>query len=228
MRIRAGARPKGRENRGRCRPISGVITPHAGIGRNRIFSQALYEPPGAYDFPGKGVGGIRVHLYWSFKGPLRVLSRTGSMVAVTIHTALMVEDDASYARFVTASIAKANLPMKVHHVPNLAEAMRYLQGEQTYADREAYPFPTIVLLDVNLSGESGFPVLSWLQQNGYLQDDKVRVVMLTASGRSEDIQQALELGATSYMIKSPLPGRLTELLAKFAGSTGSTPPEAGA
>jgi response regulator of citrate/malate metabolism len=40
--------------------------------------------------------------------------------------------------------------------------------------------------------------------------------MLTATSRSEDIQQALELGALSYRVKSPSADNVTTLLAKFA------------
>jgi DNA-binding response OmpR family regulator len=76
--------------------------------------------------------------------------------------------------------------------------------------------PAVILLDINLAPGSGFPILRWLRDHGHLADEKIRVVMLTSSDRTEDVQQALKLGALSYLVKSPFPDTVTKLLAKFA------------
>jgi DNA-binding response OmpR family regulator len=131
-------------------------------------------------------------------------------------TLLLVEDDPVYAEFIISSLAKSGLPFNPRHIPTLDQALAYLRGEAPYHDRTAYPMPAVVLLDIILSAGSGFPILRWLQEHGKRDKEQTRVVMLTASNRSRDIQQALELGALSYLVKSPLADNVTSLLAKFA------------
>ena len=131
-------------------------------------------------------------------------------------TVLLVEDDPIYAEFVISSVREAALPFKVRHVKDLEEALAYVRGDPPFADRVGCPMPAIVLLDLALSGTSGFPVLRWLQENGKLQNQATRVVIMTGSDRTEDVQQALTLGALSYLVKSPFPGSIIGLLGKFA------------
>ena len=49
-------------------------------------------------------------------------------------------------------------------VSNGEEAIRYLKGEDTYADRSRFPFPNLVLLDLDMPKLTGFEVLSWLRR----------------------------------------------------------------
>src|SRR5436190_1659617 len=93
-------------------------------------------------------------------------------------TVLMVEDDPVYAEFVISSVGRAGLPFEVRHVSSVDDALAYVRGEGVYEDRAAHPMPEIVLLDINLGQKRGFPVLRWLRENGYLEEEKVRVVML--------------------------------------------------
>src|SRR5206468_3309869 len=104
---------------------------------------------------------------------------------------LIVEDDPTYAAFISSSLGDARLGLRLHHVSTLNDALAYVRGQPPYTDRAAHPFPAIVLLDINLSHDNGFPVLKFLNDHGYLKDEKTRVIMLTASGRPEDIRQAL-------------------------------------
>ena len=42
------------------------------------------------------------------------------------------------------------------------EVISYLKGEGIYADREKYPFPILLLLDLKMPKINGFQVLEWL------------------------------------------------------------------
>jgi len=132
------------------------------------------------------------------------------------NTLLLVEDDPLYAEFLLSSIAKTALPFTLKHVSTLDQALSYVRGDSPYADRLLHPMPAVVLLDINLGGNSGFPLLRWLQEHGQLENEKIRVVMLTASDRAEDIHQGLKFGALSYVLKSPLPDSVINLLARLA------------
>jgi CheY-like chemotaxis protein len=61
--------------------------------------------------------------------------------------------------------------------------------------------PDVVLLDVNMPGMNGFEVLSALRNEAIFRH--LPVVMLTTSTRQEDVDQAYELIASSYLVKQP-------------------------
>ena len=71
--------------------------------------------------------------------------------------------------------------------------------------------PTLVLLDVMMPGISGLEVLRQLRASKRSQVSQTPVIMITAKSQSTDIDEALELGATSYIIK---PFRADALLEK--------------
>jgi CheY-like chemotaxis protein len=130
-------------------------------------------------------------------------------------TLLIIEDDPIYAGFISSSITDSRLPVNLHHVSTVEAALAYLRGEPPYDDRLAYPLPAIVLLDLNLVQQRGFPVLTYLRENGHLEKGKVRVVMLTASSNPKDLDEAMQSGATSYLIKSPIRSTIIQLVGKF-------------
>jgi DNA-binding response OmpR family regulator len=60
--------------------------------------------------------------------------------------------------------------------------------------------PDLILLDLILPKKHGFEVLKELKE-----DDKTKnlpVIILTNLGQAEDVEQALSLGATTYLVKS--------------------------
>ena len=128
---------------------------------------------------------------------------------------LLVEDDAIYAQFILSALRKSALPLRLNHCTDVDQALAYLRAEPPYSDRAAHPMPDIVLLDVTLGASSGFPVLHWLQENGHLQNEKIRVVILSSSSRTEHLQEALRFGAISYLVKSPTAENVIGLLAKW-------------
>ena len=128
---------------------------------------------------------------------------------------LIVEDDPIYAEFIRSSIVQARLPLNLRHVSTLDEALAYLRGDAAYNDRAAHPMPAIILLDILLGQARGFPVLTYLAENGLLDNEKISVILLTASERPEDLQESLHLGAISYLVKSPFASTITSLVQKF-------------
>ena len=130
-------------------------------------------------------------------------------------TILVVEDDPIYAEFIRSSLVTAGLPVILQHVSTLEQAIAYTKGEKPYNDRSVYPLPRIVLLDLHLSTHHGFPFLRFLRDNGFLENQKTRVIMLTASSRTEDLQEALRLGAISYLVKNPIASTIINVVSNF-------------
>ncbi len=96
------------------------------------------------------------------------------------------------------------------------EAIRYLSGEGKYEDREQFPIPAAVLLDLSLPGKSGFEVLEWLESQLSLRG--IPVIVLTAADDHEAIQKAFSLGATRYLFKPVNEDLLKEALEDVLGA----------
>jgi two-component system response regulator MtrA len=59
----------------------------------------------------------------------------------------------------------------------------------------------LVLLDVMMPGKSGLEVLDQIRNGSQKKTHEIPVVMMTAKSTIEDIDEALTLGATSYIVK---------------------------
>ena len=59
--------------------------------------------------------------------------------------------------------------------------------------------PSIVFLDINMPGVSGFDVLGFLKREPRLS--KVPVIFVTSDDQPETSQRAIEAGADAYIIK---------------------------
>jgi CheY-like chemotaxis protein len=121
-------------------------------------------------------------------------------------TVLYVEDSAdNFVLFKLASM-KCGTPFSLQRTPDGEQAIAYLSGTGAYADREEYPFPDLVLLDLKMPRLDGFEVLRWIWTNPATKT--LPVVVLAGSSFRADIRRALELGANSYAAK---PAKFEEL-----------------
>lgn len=68
--------------------------------------------------------------------------------------------------------------------------------------------PDLVILDIMMPKMNGFEVLKVMKQDENLS--KVPVIVLTAKGGENDLQEGLKLGADIFLTKPFSPGRLIE------------------
>lgn len=122
---------------------------------------------------------------------------------------LLVEDNESHALLVRRAFAKAQIANPLQVVGDGDKAVEYLAGTGAYADRERYPLPVLMLLDLKLPRRSGLEVLAWLREQPGLC--RLPVVVLTSSKESPDINRAYELGVNSYLVKQVSFEGLTEI-----------------
>lgn len=87
------------------------------------------------------------------------------------------------------------------------KALDGVSGLET-ARREA---PNIILLDLVLPKKDGFEVLAELKQDPATKN--IPIIVLTNLEGSADIEKALSLGATTYLVKANY--NLSDLLAKI-------------
>jgi CheY-like chemotaxis protein len=108
---------------------------------------------------------------------------------------VIVEDSATSAALVRQVIAEMRLVNPVVHIDDGDRAVEWFEEAAGAGGR-----PVLILLDVVLPGRDGMDVLRWLHSRDDLR--AVPVVVLTATAKREDIEEAYErLGADSYLVK---------------------------
>jgi len=130
-----------------------------------------------------------------------------------VPTVLYVEDDAHDRVLLQSACNEAKLSLNVMPVRDGEEAIAYLQGEGIYSNRERFPFPDMVLLDLKLPRKSGFEVLELIQEHWATAE--LPVVVLSGSCQQCDTQRAFKSGATSYFEKPASLDQLVELARKI-------------
>ena len=125
-------------------------------------------------------------------------------------TILVAEDNPDDAFLLKRAFAQAGINVRLDFVQDGEEVIHYLKGENGYADREAHPFPVLLLLDLKMPRLDGFDVLHWLrQQSG--GPKRLLVTVLTSSDQPSDVDRAYDLGANSYLIKPSVSESLVEI-----------------
>jgi CheY-like chemotaxis protein len=122
---------------------------------------------------------------------------------------LLVEDNPDDVFIVQRTFQKLKLPGSIQIASDGDEAVAYLSGTGKYSDRERFPFPAVVLLDLKLPRRSGLEVLEWLKAQPILR--RLPVIVLTSSNHLSDINQAYDRGANSYLVKTVNPRDTEEL-----------------
>jgi DNA-binding response OmpR family regulator len=110
----------------------------------------------------------------------------------------VLENSTDYLFLLEQAFRRGSLrnPLKVARYGN--EAILYLKGIGVYADREHYPVPNLMLIDMSLPDGSALSVLGWIRRQPALE--KVPVIMLVHPTQQNYLQEALDLGANSYFV----------------------------
>ena len=123
-------------------------------------------------------------------------------------TILLVDDSENDLALMKFAFMKAGVNSQLQMVHDGEEAIVYLRGEGAYTDRDKFPLPAVILLDLNMPKKNGYEVLAWLRSVPALK--RLSTIILTASMRPEDIERAFDLGANAYLVK---PTALEDLVA---------------
>lgn len=123
-------------------------------------------------------------------------------------TILLVDDNEDDLTMLRIAFKKAEFNVALQEVHEGVEAISYLNGDTIYADRNKFPLPAVVLLDLNMPRKTGFQVLEWVRNQELFKSTSV--IILSASMRADDVSRAFDLGATSFLVK---PGALEDLVA---------------
>lgn len=112
---------------------------------------------------------------------------------------LLVEDNPRDVEMTVRALKKRNLANKLHVVKDGAEALDFIFGKGSYADRDPNHVPKVILLDLKLPKVGGLEVLKTLKANE--QAKTIPVVVLTSSQEEKDMVESYRLGVNSYIVK---------------------------
>jgi CheY-like chemotaxis protein len=107
---------------------------------------------------------------------------------------LLVEDDAGHARLIEKNLRRSSADCEIVKLANGQQILDYLS-----ANGNAVSPGTIVLLDLNMPGLSGYQVLRRLKANERTRS--IPVVILTTTDDSAEIKRCYDLGCNAYVTK---------------------------
>ena len=112
---------------------------------------------------------------------------------------LLVEDNDAHAELVIRGMHDQQEATKIHHVVDGEQALDYLFMRGAYQDPLKNPRPNLVLLDLRLPRVDGLEVLKTIKSTPGLL--RIPVVVLTSSDAENDITQAYDYHANSFLVK---------------------------
>jgi len=123
---------------------------------------------------------------------------------------LVAEDNPHDAFFLKRAFLRAGIDAPIQFVDDGEQAVSYLGGKTPYTNRDHFPLPHLMLLDIKMPRLDGFGVLRWVRQQPRLR--RLPVMVFTSSGEPRDVDLAHELGANAYTVKPSAPDQLLDVV----------------
>ncbi|MCC9135125.1 response regulator [Pontibacter silvestris] len=122
------------------------------------------------------------------------MSRNRSTIII-----LIADDDEEDRMLVKEALEESQLTNGIQFVENGEELMDYLHNRNKFSDKEKYPTPGLILLDLNMPKKDGREALKEIKEDEHLR--VIPVVVLTTSKAEEDILRTYDLGVSSFITK---------------------------
>jgi CheY-like chemotaxis protein len=126
---------------------------------------------------------------------------------------LLADDSPDDVAAVQLALKVAGVSNPVTVLDNGARVIAWLKGEGDYGNREQFPLPDVLLVDLNMPGVDGFDVLEWVKRESNLKH--LLVVVLSGHHGVREINQAYALGANSFLFKPANPVEVKNLVQSF-------------
>jgi CheY-like chemotaxis protein len=133
------------------------------------------------------------------------------MNSIESRVILIGEDNDDDVVFLREAIRKAGIVNPTYRVRDGEALIQYLSGQGVYTDREPHPIPFLIVLDLKMPRTNGFEALAWIRQRPIFRH--ITVIMLSGSFLPDEIIQAYDLGANSFLAKPTELNHLIELMA---------------
>jgi len=126
---------------------------------------------------------------------------------------LHVEDDPDDAFFLVRALKGALPECEIHLEKNGEGAIEYLRQAASKGELRPNPKPDLIILDLKLTGMSGFEVLSHIRQQE--AHKLLPIIILSGSSLKEDQTKAGELGASEFVVKHSDYDEIARHVARF-------------
>jgi CheY-like chemotaxis protein len=113
---------------------------------------------------------------------------------------LLADDQECDVLLARQALLEAQVFNPLFVVSDGVEAINYLEGAGKFSNRNEYPLPDLMILDIHMPKLDGFEVLRWVRNHPTL--GTLRILVQSSSDLPADIHKAYELGANAYMVKS--------------------------
>lgn len=112
---------------------------------------------------------------------------------------LIADDDAEDRMLIQEALEESRLKNHIQFVENGEELMDYLKNRHRFNDREKFPTPGLILLDLNMPKKDGREALKEIKSDDMLK--LIPIVVLTTSKAEEDVLRTYDLGVSSFITK---------------------------
>jgi two-component system response regulator len=112
---------------------------------------------------------------------------------------LLIEDNRMDVELTLDAFKEARIANTIQVARNGQEGLDYLFGRGEFADRQKYPLPYLILLDLKMPRVDGFEVLRQVKAAPILK--RIPVIILTSSKEEGDRALSYDTGANSYLVK---------------------------
>ncbi|MFH0731518.1 MAG: response regulator [Candidatus Omnitrophota bacterium] len=113
---------------------------------------------------------------------------------------LLAEDNEADAKITLRAFDRAKLKSNIFVVTDGEQALDFVYHRGKYQDKEKYPKPDLILLDIKMPKVDGFGVLREIKSD--LQYNYIPIIILTSSKEEEDVVRSYKYGAASFIPKS--------------------------
>lgn len=123
---------------------------------------------------------------------------------------LLVEDNPAHAELIMRNLEDNQMSSRIYHVSDGEMALDFLYQRGHFGDRQAYPLPHIILLDIRMPKVGGLDVLREIKTSTSLRH--IPVIILTTSEAEQDVSLAYENHVNSYLVKPVEFAKFAELM----------------
>lgn len=123
---------------------------------------------------------------------------------------LLADQDANAVALLKRAFLRIGINAPVHASPDGEDVLDYLRGKAGYEDRGAFPFPRVLIMELDLPKRSGFEVLEWLE--AHPECNVIPTIVLSSSSDPADVTKAYQLGANCYFEKTADLEELSEMV----------------
>jgi CheY-like chemotaxis protein len=119
---------------------------------------------------------------------------------------LIADDDEEDRMLIKDALSENKVANDIFFVEDGEQLMEYLKS----VDKEHYPIPGLILLDLNMPKKDGREALKEIKTDPELKH--IPVVVLTTSKAEEDILKTYDLGVSSFITKPVTFSSLVEIM----------------